>query len=510
MAVTLTALRKRFPMKPPEAAVDHLIIGAGAVGLAIGQQLIRKFEDKSTFIVERHAQAGQETSSRNSEVIHAGIYYPSNSHKTALCLRGRRLLYDYCRKKSIPHKKIGKLIISQSPAEAEYLKSIHDKCQSLNSNLHLNRAVNYGLEKRNQDIIPLTFLSNLQAIDLEPNLSPELSTCLYSPETGIIDSHAFISSLENSICESENGQVVYGTSVVRIDRSPKNDGWLVQTKVQLDKDEGDEPNSVLAKCIINCAGLNAHNIYNHVLYPEARRLQLGFCKGNYYSYTSRQGVDSVKHLIYPVPALGKKQGSFAGLGTHLTLDMNQKIKFGPDVEWLKPKYVKIEKSVATGSSVKAYIDEEIQDFWEEELRPNDIRLEKTYESVKAYLPGIQIENFAPDYCGIRPKLQTVDETEVRARFDILRKFESDDSTDLLTDFFIRQTNQGFINLFGIESPGLTSSLAIGEYVERMIRKEVWGLTRDKFEDDGRVYHTAQNYNSRNQLVSHIGNLNDWA
>ncbi|KAH9818035.1 FAD dependent oxidoreductase [Melampsora americana] len=473
--LTLSSLRQRFGFKAPEVSVDHLIIGGGVIGLAIGHHLTRSFPNKSSYLLERHGQVGQETSSRNSEVIHAGLYYPSDSLKTSLCLRGRKLLYEFCQSNSIPHQKLGKLMISKSKFEEEYLKSLYTKSQLINHDQNLQRQV-YADDLSETDrlpILPIKLLDRSEALDLEPDLTHEVGACLLSPETGIVDSHHLMSTLENLIDRCDNGAIVLNTTVVRIDKAESESGWIVQTKTT--NPQGvDEINSVLAKCVINCAGLNAHNLYNQTLKDQSNQLRLSFCKGNYYSYTSKKGVGSVNHLIYPTPSFHPNGKTFAGLGTHLTLDLNHKIKFGPDVEWLEtPTHI-------LGS---------------QNLSPNDDRLEEVFHSVRSYLPKVELENFTADYSGIRPKLKGLNETQNQMNRSIL-KIEKKTSTkpDGLEDFFINQSDLGFYNLLGIESPGLTSSLSIAEHLIKSIQKDFWGLD---FKKKG------------NSRVSEIGQIDAW-
>lgn len=485
--LTLSSLRQKFGFKAPEVAVDHLIIGGGVIGLAIGHYLTRSFPNKSSYLLERHSQVGQETSSRNSEVIHAGLYYPLDSLKTSLCLRGRKLLYSFCQSHSIPHQKLGKLIISKSKFEEEYLKTLYNKSQHINHDKVLQRQV-HGDDSLGIDrlpILPIELLDRSQASELEPDLTHEVGACLFSPETGIVDSHALMSTLENLMDQCDNGAIVLNTSVVRIDKAESKSGWIVQTKTT--NPQGvDEINSVLAKCVINCAGLNAHNHYNQILKDQSNQLRLSFCKGNYYSYTSKQGVGSVNHLIYPTPSFHPNGKTFAGLGTHLTLDLNHKIKFGPDVEWLETP-TDVIKQVDGNQSV-----EEIQDYWVSKLSPNHDRVEEVYDSVRSYLPKVELENFTPDYSGIRPKLKGSNETQNQINRSILKIKNT--KPDLLEDFFINQSDLGFYNLLGIESPGLTSSLSIAEYLIRMIQKDFWGLDLRK---------------KGNSRVSEIGQIDAW-
>ncbi|EGG08500.1 uncharacterized protein MELLADRAFT_104896 [Melampsora larici-populina 98AG31] len=484
---TLSSLRQKFGFKAPEVAVDHLIIGGGVIGLAIGHYLTRSFPNKSSYLLERHSQVGQETSSRNSEVIHAGLYYPLDSLKTSLCLRGRKLLYDFCHSHSIPYQKLGKLIISKSKFEEEYLKSLYTKSQHINNNQVLQRQVYFNdlSGTHHLPILPIKLLNRSEVLDLEPDLTHQLGNCLLSPETGIIDSHSLMSTLENLIDQCDNGAIVLNTSVVRIDKAKSNSGWIVQTKTT--NPQGmDEINSVLARCVINCAGLNAHNHYNQILKDQSNQLRLSFCKGNYYSYTSKIGVGSINHLIYPTPSFNPNGKTFAGLGTHLTLDLNHKIKFGPDVEWLETP-TDVMNSTDGSQSV-----EEIQDFWVSNLSPNCNRLEEVFHSVKSYLPKVELDHFTPDYSGIRPKLKGLNETQNQINRSIL-KIENQ-KQDLLEDFLINQSDSGFYNLLGIESPGLTSSLSIAEYLTKSIQKDFWGLD---FRKKG------------NSRVSEIGEIDAW-
>ncbi|KAH8925243.1 FAD dependent oxidoreductase [Atractiella rhizophila] len=390
-----------------------IVIGGGVVGLSIGARLVRGLNKRPVFVVERRALVGQETSSRNSEVIHAGIYYPPNSLKTRLSIQGRKDLYSYLSSRSIPHRKCGKLVISTSRSQQQYLNCV------------LTHATNVG--------VPIQALSPQQATEMEPSLSPNVCGALLSPETGIVDSHALMASLEQEIAESEYGEVVVGTKVVRIDKAEgesgkgkRGDGTDVGWVVQLETAGSGERDAILCGSIINAAGLSAHKIANLALKDDDTK-KLFYAKGSYFSYRG-PGIDGVKKLLYPCPREG-----LSGLGTHLTFDMEGKIRFGPDVEWIEP---------AEG-------DEE-EDFWERHLQPNEERMREAYEEVKKYLPDVRWEGFQPDYCGIRPKLG--------------RNFH---------DFSITHDRHGLINLLGIESPGLTSCLSIAKVVEQLLRKEVW-------------------------------------
>ncbi|BGP55547.1 hypothetical protein JCM8202_001651 [Rhodotorula sphaerocarpa] len=435
-------LRKRYSYLPPDGQVDHLVVGAGAVGLAIAERLVKAFPDRTTFVVERHGQVGQETSSRNSEVIHSGIYYPPDSLKTALCIRGRELLYQRCQARQLAHRQTGKLILATHDSQLAYLRKLLDRSDQVRKN---------GVGQ-----VPLEWLSGQEARALEPDLGEQVIGALHSPRTGIVSSHEYMEDLEKSITDSETGELVLGTRVVRIDPASaatssaqssgnrtkrgdgSEDGWVVQTVT--DDGSGGEGTraAVLAKTVINAAGLNAHHILNQVL-PESDHVRLYFAKGSYFSYRG-PGVENVKRLLYPCP---EENVSLAGLGTHLTMSLSNEIRFGPDVEWLEPEVTED--------------GEDVPDFWESRLGVSEERVQLAVEAVRKFLPGVEAGGFSPDYSGIRPKLVPRGGTSV--------------------DFSLTHPRPGFISLQGIESPGLTSSLAIGERVEALVRREVWGLGR---------------------------------
>ncbi|KAH9899801.1 NAD dehydrogenase [Cubamyces lactineus] len=414
--VTALNSRKRYCFKTPEYAIDHLVIGGG---LAVAQRLAQTFPERSTYLVERHGVAGEETSSRNSEVIHAGLYYPPDSLKTRLCLRGRHLLYDRCQAHNIPYRKTGKLIVAQE-AQRPYIESLHAKAQKLSWPPHSNPAETHS------PVLPTTLISGDEARDMEPDLHTNIAAALWSPETGIIDSHTLMESLEKDIADAENSELVYSTKVVRIDPSRNEPGWVVQL-VTGDAEEGD---ALLARTVINCAGLTAPLILNSIL-PESQRLPMYFARGSYASYRG-PGVKHISHLIYPCPAVGKDSHAFHSLGTHLTLDLQGKIRFGPDLDWLDPP------------------EDNDPDFWQKHLVPNDSRLELMYQAVKQYLRNVSQEGFQPDYCGVRPKLVG---PEAGFQDFVFRRDKANGHGD-----------GEMISLLGIESPGLTSSLAIAEYV----------------------------------------------
>ncbi|KAG8761751.1 hypothetical protein FRC12_009355 [Ceratobasidium sp. 428] len=421
-------------------AVDHLIIGAGVVGLTIAHRLAQKLPDKTTYLVERNYRVGEETSARNSEVIHGGLYYPSGSLKTRLCLRGKHLMYEHCDRHGVPYRKTGKLIVARKGQEG-YLRKLHAHAEALEWPPFSNSRL------RDLPVAPTRLISGDEARSLEPDLSPEITAAVESPETGILDSHAFYESFEKLIDESEGAATLtLGTRVVRVDPyipqpgescDGSTTGWVVQTVT------GDsEPDTILARTLINASGLSATLVLNALLPPE-KRLTMFFSRGSYASYRGL-GAARVKRLIYPVPEQSTNHGH-ASLGTHLTLDMEGNVRFGPDAEWIQPP------------NDQALDGQEMHDFWQKHLSPNDARLDEMFQAIATYLPGVRREGLAPDYVGIRPKL--VGPGRGFQDFVIRR--------DWSTDFYQAGGNAGsglMVSLMGIESPGLTSSLGIAEMV----------------------------------------------
>ncbi|KAL7412245.1 FAD dependent oxidoreductase [Mrakia frigida] len=422
-----SVLRARFPLLPPTLEVDHLVVGGGVIGLAIAERLVKRFPNRSTYLVEKHDAVGQETSSRNSEVIHAGLYYPPDSLKTRFCIRGRKLLYERCERMSIPFRKTGKLILAtQSKQQILYVGRLFMHTQ--------HHLVN----------VPSWLLTGPEAREMEPKISEDISTAVYSPETGIVDSHALMRSLEKEIGESEAGEIVLGTRVVRIDQQPSSSptnpgGWLVQTLTS-----GEEkPDCILAKSLILTAGLTSAPLLNPLLPPlDPEIISPTYAKGTYFSYKG-PGVAGIQKLLYPCPEEG-----MVGLGTHMTMDLEGKVKFGPDVEWI-------------GEAGEAERDPE---FWTKHLGPSEGRLEEMAEAVREYLPDVRASGFAPDYAGIRPNISPPNAPN--------------------PDFKIIHSHPSLPNLValvGMGSPGLTSALAIGEGMERFFSKVIWKEGEDGLE-----------------------------
>lgn len=381
---------------PSRADFTHAVIGGGAVGLATAESLARRARG-STLLLERHAAVGTETSSRNSEVIHAGIYYGASSLKTALCLRGKDLLYALCAEHGIPHRRTGKWIVAQNDLQLAALRQMHEFC---------TREIG----------VPLRWVGREEAARREPAVRAERGV-LESPTTGILDSHALMMCLLGRF-EEAGGTVALGSAVegVRPLGGDGSGGWELTVR---DSATG-EVSTVTAETLVNSAGLGAVAVHNMIV-PAERRKEMFYAKGNYFSYGASS--PKVNTLIYPAPEPGH-----AGLGTHLTLDLGGRIKFGPDVEWVDSP---------------------------DDLAVNESRLGRTVKEVKKYLPGLDETQLQPDYAGIRPKLGKQGAVAHGKGF---------------VDFVIQKEEgyKGWINLLNIESPGLTSCLAIAEKVKMLL------------------------------------------
>ncbi len=365
------------------------IIGAGAVGLAIAAELSKYYQD--IVCIEKHVHFGNGASSRNSEVIHAGIYYPHNSLKAKLCVEGNSLIYDWCQKYNVPHQKLGKLIIATSTNELEHL---HDIYQQGKRN---------GLDK-------LELISQEKIKEIEPNIYA--IEAINSTTTGIIDSHQFMQSLENF---GYNNSVTYSynSEIIAIEKIPNG--------YELTLRSDNETFTITAEIVINAAGLYADKISEMLqINTTENNYSLYFARGHYFRLSGKYH-NYVKKLIYPVPVR-----NWTGIGIHITKDLNGYLKLGPDVE---------------------YLTKNIEDY-----SFNYNKINEFYEAAKRYIPTLSIEDLTPDQTGIRAKLQRQGEP--------------------FRDFIIKEESSlnlpNFINLIGIESPGLTSSLAIARYVKKII------------------------------------------
>ncbi len=359
---------------------DITIIGAGVIGLAIAAEIAG--QGLSVFILEKNPAHGGGISSRNSEVIHGGMYYAEGSLKTELCVSGRQMLYEIADQNHIPHKKTGKLIVAVVPEEIE----------------ELERLYNNGLKN---GVTSLSMISKREIARMEPNVRAEAA--LYSPETGIISAHDLMNYFLAQAL-SKKATLVCNTEVFHIEK--ESTAWRIITRNT--KGESFEFSS---EVVINCAGLSSDTIANMM----GGRYKLHYCKGDYCSITGVK-PGTVQRLIYPVPT--KKH---VGLGVHLTLDLNGRYKLGPDTTYI----------------------ESVEDYM---VAPE--KAAQFYQSASKFLPFLKEGNVSPDMAGIRPKLQG--------------------PKDDFCDFVIKEDAPEFINLVGIESPGLTASPAIARYVKNIL------------------------------------------
>ncbi|ORY62945.1 FAD dependent oxidoreductase [Pseudomassariella vexata] len=385
------------------ADFTHVAIGGGVIGLATARHLALTQTNSSTLLLERHSQIGTESSSRNSEVIHAGLYYGADSLKTKLCIRGKNLMYDFCARYHVPHSNSGKWVVAQDEEQRAALEELHRVC-------------------RDELGVPTRWLSSEEARRLEPDVRC-VEGVLESTTTGIVDSHALMSALQGGF-EEAGGETALNSTVVAVEPTgvsglPGSGGWRITVK---DSETG-EQSIIEAETLVNCAGLGAVDVHNMIV-PQERRMKMYYAKGNYFSYAASK--PKVSRLIYPVTMPGA-----GGLGTHLTLDMAGRMRFGPDVEW---------------------VDDPT------DLRVNGDRLPPALVEIKKYLPGVDETALAADYAGIRAKLGKAGAVASGKGF---------------LDFYIKKEDgfEGWVNLLGMESPGLTSSLAIGEMVGGLIYGE---------------------------------------
>lgn len=365
--------------------IDCVVIGAGVVGLAVARAIALSpaFAGREVMVLEGESAIGTGTSSRNSEVIHAGIYYPQGSLKAKLCVEGKAMLYDYCAQRRIGFKRCGKLLVATNEAQVAQLQGI------------IAKAAANGVND-------LVLISREEAQAMEPAL--ECVAAVHSPSTGIIDSHALMLSLQGDL-ENAGGMVVCNTTVSHI--------AIGLSSIQIVMEDGTE---LEAGSVINCAGLHAPSVARSIQGLDAQHVPPEFyCKGNYFTLSGRSPFN---RLIYPVPQA-------AGLGVHLTLDLGGQAKFGPDVEWVELS---------------------------SDLVVDPARGDAFYAEIRKYWPALQDGSLVAGYAGMRPKINSEHEAA--------------------KDFVIQGADvhgiKGLVNLFGIESPGLTSSLAIGGQVARML------------------------------------------
>jgi L-2-hydroxyglutarate oxidase LhgO len=361
--------------------VDCVVVGAGVVGLAIARALGQA--GREVLVLEACDAIGTQTSARNSEVIHAGIYYPQGSLKARLCVRGKELLYGYCAERSLPHQRCGKLIVATDAAQLAQLQGIQAK------------AVANGVND-------LVMLEAVQARALEPAL--ECVAALHSPSTGIVDSHALMLSLLGDV-EAAGGVLALNSPLASMD--------IVSGAIEMKAVDG---TCLRARTVVNAAGHGAPALAANTQGLALRHVPHAyFAKGSYFTLAGRSPFS---RLIYPVPEA-------AGLGVHLTLDLGGQARFGPDVEW---------------------VDDPT------DLQVNPARGDAFYAEVRKYWPALADGALQPAYAGMRPKISG----------------PSAAAADFVIQGPATHGVPGLVNLFGIESPGLTSALAIAEVVEAML------------------------------------------
>ncbi len=362
--------------------VECVVIGAGVVGLAVARALA--LSGREVIVLERHGLIGSEISSRNSEVIHAGIYYPTGSLKARLCVAGRQRLYDYCVEHGIAHKRLGKLIVASSPAQLPALAALKAKAEA-------------------NDVTDLRELTAAEASALEPAVS--VAGALFSPSSGIIDSHGYMLGLQGEL-EDHGGALALNSPVTG--GEIRDGGFLIDVG-------GADPLTLHCRLLVNAGGLGAQAFAGNLRRLDRKFVpRLHLAKGHYFALAGRTPFT---HLVYPMP-------DAASLGVHVTLDLNGRAKFGPDVEWIDRIDYDVDAS----------------------------RAASFYAAIRSYYPALADGALEPAYTGIRPKLQA--------------------PGGAAEDFVIQGAEthgvRGLVNLFGIESPGLTSSLAIADEVVRLV------------------------------------------
>lgn len=364
--------------------IECVVVGAGVVGLAVARALARN--GREVILVEAGEGIGVGISSRNSEVVHAGIYYPSGSLKAQLCVEGKQRLYAFCDERGVDYQRVGKLIVASDDRQCQSLQALLDQ----------------GLRNGVDD---LQLLDARQVRALEPELA--CVAALWSPSTGIVDSHALMLALQ---ADAE----AYGTSIAF--RTPLESASCTEYGFELHMG-GVQPMNLSCRHLINCAGLSAPEVASRIEGLPAQHVPKAWlCKGSYFSFS---GPAPFRHLVYPAP-------ESAGLGVHMTLDLGGQVRFGPDVEWVD----------------------------QVDFRVDPLRAEGFYQAIRRYWPTLSNDSLQPAYSGIRPKI--TGPTEPAADFII-----SDPHTHGVP---------GLVNLFGIESPGLTSCLALAERVAQAIAR----------------------------------------
>ncbi|MCX7323467.1 MAG: NAD(P)/FAD-dependent oxidoreductase [Hyphomicrobiales bacterium] len=364
------------------ADIDCIVAGAGVVGLAVARALA--LAGREVLVVDAEVGIGTQTSSRNSEVIHAGLYYPEGSAKARLCVAGKHALYAYLSERGLPHERCGKLIVATRPEQVTKLEAI----------IARGNAAGVG---------DLRMIGPAEIAAMEPEVSAVAA--VWSPSTGVVDSHAFMLSLQGDV-ENAGGVFAFGTPVTGLRRA----GGLMVVATG-----GPEPAQISTDLFVNSAGHGAPRLAALLAdYPVQLLPRQAYAKGNYFALAGRQPF---RRLIYPTPEA-------AGLGVHATIDLAGRVRFGPDVEWVASEH---------------------------DLAVDPARAASFYAAIRSYWPGLADGALTPDYAGIRPKIHG----------------PSEPMPDFRVEGPAAHGVPGFVTLFGIESPGLTASLAIGEEVARL-------------------------------------------
>jgi L-2-hydroxyglutarate oxidase LhgO len=360
-----------------------LVVGAGVIGLAVARAAA--VAGHEVIVAEQADAIGTGISSRNSEVIHAGMYYPTGSLRAKFCPRGNRMLYEFCESHGVQHRRCGKLIVATNEAERARIEAIHAQGQA-------------------NGVPGIELIGGNAARAMEPELN--CVAALVSPSTGIIDGHGYMLALQGDL-EAHGGAIAFETPVVAIEKTPH--GFRVSFG-------GKEPGHLDVDAVVNCAGLSAQKVARTIdAYPKERVPKQVLAKGNYFAYAGRPVFT---RLIYPTPVDG-------GLGVHVTLDLAGRMRFGPDVQWIDTENYEVDPS----------------------------RAESFYARIRTYWPGLPDGTLVPDYAGVRPKLSGPGEP----------------ARDFLIEGPAEHGVTGLVHLFGVESPGLTSSLAIADEVVGLIQ-----------------------------------------
>jgi len=378
---------------------EVVIIGGGIIGLAIARELSVHSPSLQIVLLEKEKQLSTGISSRNSEVIHAGLYYPKHYLKSILCVRGREQLYQYCREKNIPHKKIGKIVVAHNDEEHEFLHAL-------------------ALRAEFNGVQDLLWLTRSKMTALEPALAAK--GAFLSPSTGIIDVASLTRSFESDI-RANGVDIALNTEVIRIE--PQSSGFSVHCATN----EPTQTTDIIhTRFVINAAGLQARYLASKINgFPAQQLPSMVLAKGDYFSYS---GKNPFNHLIYPVPSgqpLSSPNAQHTGLGIHATLDMQNRLRFGPDFQLVETENYQVDEN----------------------------KRERFAETIAHYFPAVDKDKLQPAYAGIRPRLLP--------------------AADLRTADFLVQTStqhsmNGLINLFGIESPGLTCCLALAQHVAELL------------------------------------------